>query len=436
MQPLKILVKFPTRQRREKFFEVLSLYQTFADDLENIRFVITCDKDDPEMNNAQARMKMSSKGMEWNYGNHKTKIEACNADVPQDGWDILVLASDDMIPRVQGWDNIIRAKMAQHFHNLDGVLNFHDGHQGDRINTLPVMGVNWYKRWGYIYNPIYRTMYCDTELTDISRMFEKEVYLEQVIIEHRHPYSGAAPMDDLYRRNNDSSFDSNIYRQRKENGFYVNKILINQPGRTGDILITLPIAKHYSDQNCLVYWLCPKEYHDLFENIDYATPVTEPVRNAKEIDLSFGFGGKMEPWWQQNKQNFESFTVAKYYLAGVSYQKRWDLKFRRNHQKEQALFERVGRQDYVLTHEGTHLGQFIDLQIPGKVELMVTDDFNVFDWYKVIEQAKAIHCIDSALSNFIEAVPAFRDKEKHIYLSAREKNYYLRSIYKNNWIYE
>ena len=38
--------------------------------------------------------------------------------------------------------------------------------------------------------------------------------------------------------------------------------------------------------------------------------------------------------------------------------------------------------------------------------------FNIFAWYKVIDQAKEIHCIDSALANFIEAVPAWRSKEK------------------------
>ncbi len=436
MQPFKILLKLPTRQRRIKFFDVLDRYRLMATDPANIRWVATCDEDDREMNTGGVRSLLQNMGVEVHYGPARTKIEACNADIPSDGWDILVLASDDMIPQVQGWDEIIREQMKVCFPDLDGILNFHDGHQGDRINTLPVMGVNWYRRWGYVYNPIYQTMYCDTELTEVSRMFGKEIYLDKVIIEHRHPYSGAIPMDDLYIRNNDSAFDSNIYRERKANGFYVNRVMINQPGRTGDILITLPIAKHYSDQNCLVYWLCPEEYHELFRNIDYAMPVTEPVKGARQIDLSFGFGGPLEPWWQQNKQNFESFTVAKYYQAGVNYQKRWDLKFRRNYGREQALYEKIEQKDYVLTHEGTHLGRFIDLQMPDKVEFMPVDDFNVFDWYKVIEQAKEIHCIDSALSNFIEAVPEFHDKQKYIYLSAREKHYYLKSIYKNNWIYE
>lgn len=435
-----ICVKFPTRQRKDQFFRVLDLYRALACDPDNIRFVITCDNDDETMNNDQVRSRIAAMGAGVFYGNHKTKIEACNADVPLDGWDILVLASDDMIPRVRGWDNIIREKMEEHFFpDLDGVLNYWDGHQGDRINTLPVMGRKWYRRFNYIYNPIYRTMYCDTELTDVSRLLNREAYIDQVIIEHKHPFGGEVPMDDLYRRNSDSSFDQKVYMARRANNFYLNTVLIRQPGRVGDILITLPVAKHYHDENCIVYWLCPESYHDLFRNIDYAIPVTQPPRGiTRDIDLSFGFGGSPESWWGQHKANFESFTVAKYYLAGVSYQRRWNLTWERNYIRENDLFQRItaGKSDYILTHETTHLGRFIDLDFPDKIELEQVDDYNIFDWYKVIDRAKAIHCIDSSLSNFIEAVPEFYDKEKHIYLSAREPNYYLRSIYKNNWIYE
>lgn len=438
---MRILVKFPIRHRREKFFQTLGKYISMADDLTQIRFVITCDQDDPEMNNDAVRAVMDDiPNLEYHYGNSKTKIEACNADVPKDGWDILVLASDDMIPVVRGWDTIIRYKMVHHFPNCDGVLHFWDGHQKDHINTLSIMGKGWYDRWGYIYNPIYRTMWCDNEFTQVSRMLKREAYFREVIIEHQHPYSGAVPMDDLYIRNNDNSFDQRIFEVRKAHNFYLRSIVIIQQGRVGDILITLPIAKHYYDQNCLVFWLCPKEYHNLFRGIDYAIPVTHPVKVDYVVDLSIGFEGAPEIWWGQNKHYFDSFVTAKYYLAGMNPQKRYSLQWNRDYAREHDLYDQVvgvGK-DYVLTQEETHLGRFITCSLPNKIELHQVENFSIFDWYEIIRAASSIHCIDSALSNFIEAVPEFSSIEKHIYLRAREQDsdYFLRSIYRNNWIYE
>jgi hypothetical protein len=272
---------------------------------------------------------------------------------------------------------------------------------------------------------------------EISRMFNRATFINECIIRHEHPDNGVGVHDELYRKNSISGVDRQIFAERKAHGFYIRKTLIIQPGRWGDILINLPIAKHFDEQNHLVYWLCPGKYHDVFRNIDYATPIENvgSLQFDDVIDLSFGFGGKPENWWRENKANFESFIAAKYYLAGVNMQLRWQLQWKRNEAREQALYDKVvgNKESYTLTHEDTHIGRFLYVEVDNKVPFVPVDDFNVFDWYKVIENADEIHCIDSALSNFIEVVPEFRLIDKKIYLSKREPNYYLRSIYRNNW---
>lgn len=440
---MKILVKFPIRQRRGKFFRTLGKYDSMADDPSEIRYVITCDQDDPEMNNPAVKQVMDDiPNLEYHYGNSRTKIEACNADVPPDGWDILLLVSDDMIPQVKGWDTIIRQRMEQYFPDLDGVLHFWDGHQKDHINTLSIMGKKWYDRWGYIYHPAYKTMWCDTEYTEVSRMFNREAYFKDVIIEHQHPYNHDTPWDELYQRNQqDEGFDAQLYQRRKANNFYIHSVMIIQQGRVGDILICLPIAKHYADQNMVVYWFCKPEYHNLFRGINYVTPVATLVKTTHVVDLSFGWGGTpVQAWWDKHQKDFFSFVEAKYHLAGVNLQKRWQLEWKRNFAREEALYDKVvgDKTDYTLTQSKTHLGQFITLSFENQIELQEIEDFSIFDWYEIIRGASEIHCIDSALSNFIEAVPEFSAIEKHIYLRAREKDsdYFLRSIYRNNWIFE
>lgn len=215
-------------------------------------------------------------------------------------------------------------------------------------------------------------------------------------------------------------------------------MLIKQPGRTGDILICLPIAKYYCDRGFDVFWLCPESYHDIFRNINYATPVdSDDEKRDVTIDLSFGFGGNMDEWWRRNKYRFSSFVEAKYEIAGVPIEERWRLVWERNKHNEYMLWKHhTSKTGYTLVHRVTHTGAYlIDISLASCTPLFFgpIDDYNIFDWYWTIKKAKEIHCIDSALANFIEAVPEFRDIKKAIYLSVRESDPVLRSIYKNNW---
>jgi hypothetical protein len=43
----------------------------------------------------------------------------------------------------------------------------------------------------------------------------------------------------------------------------------------------------------------------------------------------------------------------------------------------------------------------------GKVE-----EYEIFDWYKIISNAKEIYCIDSSLCNFVDVVPSFSNNNK------------------------
>ena len=135
---MKILVKFPTRGRTFKFLNVLKNYQTMCDDLSNMSFLITLDNDDKLMNNPDViDILKTFKNIKYVYGDSKSKIEAVNRDMETEtDWDILLLASDDMIPKVKGYDTIIRNKMKNTYPDTDGVLWFNDGHQGNKLNTL------------------------------------------------------------------------------------------------------------------------------------------------------------------------------------------------------------------------------------------------------------------------------------------------------------
>jgi hypothetical protein len=186
---MRLLIKFPTRNRKSKFFNVLEQYQTLCEDIENTFFLITLDNDDEEMNSPEVVNIFSTfKNIKYVYGDSTSKIHAINRDLETENeWDIVLLASDDMTPKVKGYDNIIRNKMKEHYPDTDGILWFNDGHQGTTLNTLSILGKKYYERFNYIYYPEYKSMWSDNEFMLVGNILEKQTYFDEVIIEHEHP---------------------------------------------------------------------------------------------------------------------------------------------------------------------------------------------------------------------------------------------------------
>jgi len=238
---MKILYKYPTRNRPLKFQRCLQRYYGFIADIPNSEFVISMDTDDEIMNTAEVKNYLKSKPcLNSYYSNNSSKIMAINADIPTTEWDILVLISDDMIPEVKGFDNIIREKMHVHYPDTDGVLWFFDGWRKD-LNTLCIIGRKYYDRFGYIYHPSYESFWCDAEFTDVANNLKKQTFIDQVIIRHLHPdivmadentrnkfanflpeYADAGSFghDELWQKNSlEGDPDHEIYLARKKTGF-------------------------------------------------------------------------------------------------------------------------------------------------------------------------------------------------------------------------
>ena len=217
---MKILFKFPTRNRWDWFQETLEAYYGMMSEDCNFQFLITLDEDDPVMFVPEVWEYLDYQPkLIYKYGKSKTKIEACNADMDLvDEWDILVLVSDDMIPVIQNFDEIIVENMQRYFPDLDGALHFNDGLLGKhRTITLSIIGRKLYERFGYIYHPAYKSFFCDNEFTKQVRKLKKVVYIPQVIIEH---FWRGNEGDALYRRNAEMcGIDEITYNNRKVVGF-------------------------------------------------------------------------------------------------------------------------------------------------------------------------------------------------------------------------
>jgi hypothetical protein len=208
---MRILLKCPTRSRPSKVMETLRRYIQLANHPEQLGVAISCDTDDSSMtrNLVQEELLRVLKPCEWKrifFSENHSKIQACNANMSEIDypWDIVVLVSDDMLPVIKGYDDVIRNYMTARFPDTNGILWFNDGFQGEKLNTLCIYGRRMYESFGYLYHPSYKSLFCDTELTDLCKttLKDKTHYVGYTIIRHEHPGTGyGEKMDALYQAN-------------------------------------------------------------------------------------------------------------------------------------------------------------------------------------------------------------------------------------------
>lgn len=156
-------------------------------------------------------------------GESNGKIHACNRAnefMPQDT-DIICLHSDDMKFVEYGFDTEIREAFTKHFPDLDGVVHFPDGHQSNTM-TYTMMGINLFKKLGYLYYPDYKSVFADNDLTELSQLMGKYAFVNKQILEHNHPIFGVTDWDSQYRANESAEYyqtDGETFKQRKLRNF-------------------------------------------------------------------------------------------------------------------------------------------------------------------------------------------------------------------------
>lgn len=220
---MNLLIKLPSRERPSKLMSTITAYQNMRTNPDT-KFLITLDEDDSRCNTKEMHNYLAMWGnLTVVWGRSESKIHAVNRDLNDyvGKWDVLLLASDDMIPVVKGYDDIILQDMAKYYADTDGVLWYSDGYVGNRLNTLSILGRKYYERDRYIYHPSYKSLWSDNEFTEVANLRGRQTYIDRVIIEHRHPMnSRQVAMDGLYKKNESYfNIDKKTYLSRKEINF-------------------------------------------------------------------------------------------------------------------------------------------------------------------------------------------------------------------------
>lgn len=211
---MKIIYSFASRSRPEKFFAALDNIRDLSAS-DNYLVIAKLDSDDKTMNNLNALgliMHYPNLKIEWGFS--KSKVHAINRNLELTG-DIICNHSDDMVFTKKGFDDIIRREIEP-----DTYLHFPDGYANEKLCTYSIMHIDYYRRFNYIYNPNYKSLWCDNESMEVAKILGKYKYVNEQILEHRHPAWGHGAKDMQYRKTEKFNIlDKATYQRRKKINF-------------------------------------------------------------------------------------------------------------------------------------------------------------------------------------------------------------------------
>lgn len=186
----------------------------------------TFDVDDKSVTNQMFKERLLSYARVTSFwGTSEGKVSAINRDLCFAGdFDILCLLSDDMWPMKGFGPEIIKA----YADGFSGLAHFPDGVVNDRLCTFSVMDKKYFDLFEYIYDPAFKSVFCDNVQHELAVLLGRYKYIPVQIVRHLHPVYGMATMDDLYRRNEDPilyGIDHNTYQEQKARQFDYKKYL-------------------------------------------------------------------------------------------------------------------------------------------------------------------------------------------------------------------
>lgn len=220
--------------------------------------------------------------------------------------------------------------------------------------------------------------------------------------------------------------------QRKAKG-------IIQSRGLGDIIIALPIARHFYDQGQKIVWPVCEEFipavQDYAPWVNWVSIKTDPqgaffLQTPLSVFAEWGLTEQEDLLYLYQYLNIvpeltdpEFFNILKfdqykYQVAGVPFVKKWELgrSITRSNDRELALQERLAksfdlRKPYVVVHltgssakvDEAIVRNFIDpaVQIIN-IDLYLDKASSPFDWIGVIERADAFVGLDSVFANMVD----------------------------------
>lgn len=189
-QPLRMLFKYPCRGREKMFFESLQSLDDNIRDRSNYHISLTLDLDDEILNDDSVIERIggfSNTSIAW--GMSESKVHAINRSFPDYDFDVVICWSNDMFATFYGFDDIFRDSILSVFGNtgMEGLAHFPEPDSREFLNVLYIATRKYYERFGYIYHPSYKSLWCDNESLEVAKKLGKYHFFGTLgLYEHRN----------------------------------------------------------------------------------------------------------------------------------------------------------------------------------------------------------------------------------------------------------
>lgn len=212
-ETVHISIIHPSRGRARQARETFADWMSKLSGKFNIEYLLSYDNDEPQMD-AYDNM-VSETTIIGVKADNTCIVDAVNiAAARSQGFIIIVISDDFTCP--QNWDETIyNAIKAPLFADRDGlVLKTFDG-QEPWIVTLPIVDRAWYTREGCIYQPGYKHMFCDTDLTHKAELMGSLIFRNDILFKQDHSKTDAGNV----RANNTWEQGQSFYFERIKKKF-------------------------------------------------------------------------------------------------------------------------------------------------------------------------------------------------------------------------
>lgn len=155
-------------------------------------------------------------------GQNRSAIDAINSAANISTGDIIIVMSDDF-DCPEGWGYQLQTLTEG---KADWIAKTPDGIQ-KWIITLPIMDRVYFNRFRYVYNPGYKHMFCDTEMTCVADLTGRKINLPIEFV-HNHYSTGKSTKDSVSERADKTwAQGETLFVDRYKSNFG----LVNYPGK-------------------------------------------------------------------------------------------------------------------------------------------------------------------------------------------------------------
>lgn len=204
----------PSRGRPEQAKATFDYWMKNASGQVEIEHILSLDYDDPQRTEYEYFGPNSRATVDHN----SCVVEATNQAAQCAKGDILIYLSDDF-KCPENWDLLILQEFGDDAPQLLKVDDCLQPFEKD-VLTIPIMNKELYRRLGYFWNPIYKSMFVDQDLYWVCANSNWIAFAKHLKFPHEHYSVGKATRDATYMRSDlNWNQGKEIYRQRKMEGF-------------------------------------------------------------------------------------------------------------------------------------------------------------------------------------------------------------------------